>query len=155
MPRSTLRFLLVGLALEVLTLSGCFSPFIAPHSAGRPDQDVAIIINTKRWGAGWGAGCPFCVRSIRRVEDNSWVYEAHRDGQDVNPLRLMPGRYQIGLVWFNAHPMVMKGASLEGELDLQAGHTYTVRLQVQFFAKDKIWITDDTDGRVLLRNWSE
>ena len=78
--------LLVGLALEVLVLSGCFSSFIAPDSAARSDQDVAIINN--RWG------CPFCVRSIRRTEDDILVYEASRDGQEVHPLKLMPGRYR-------------------------------------------------------------
>jgi hypothetical protein len=85
----------LALALEVFILSGCFSSFIAPDSAARPDQDVAIINNR--------CGCPFCVRWIRRTEDNILVYEARRDGQDVNPLRLMPGRHQISVVWWNLY----------------------------------------------------
>lgn len=141
--------LLVGLALEVLILSGCFSSFIAPDSAARPDQDVAIINN--RWG------CPFCVRSIRRTEDDILVYEARRDGRNRNPLKLTPGRHQISVVWSYVEVWrgVRKGASLESTLDLQAGHTYTVHLTVRAFAQDKIWITDDTEGRVLDKNWRE
>jgi hypothetical protein len=133
------------MAIQVLILSGCFSSFIAPDSAARPDQDVATINN--RWG------CPFCVQTIRRSEDGALVYEARRDGREVNPLKLAPGPHHISVAWWNV--FAGKGASLESTLNLQAGHTYTVHLTTRMFAPYKMWITDDTDGRVLDQNWRE
>ena len=102
----------LALVLAMLILSGCFSSFIAPDGAGRPNQDVVIINNN--------GGCPFCVRWIQQTESKIWVYDAARDGQK-NPLRLMPGRYHVSVGWLNVFSG--KGASVDSTLDLQAGHT--------------------------------
>ena len=126
----------LALVLAMLILSGCFSSFIAPDSAARPDQDVVIINNN--------GGCPFCVRWILQREANLLVYDAARDGQNVNPLRLMPGRYHVSVGWLNVFSG--KGASVDSTLDLRAGHTYTVHLTDKLWAPTRVWITGDTDG---------
>ena len=137
-------------------LVGCLPGIIAGdfkayEGSDRLDHELAVIDN-------WGE-CTWCLTSVEK--GGYLYYEMSRDGY-AKAIKLAPGRYIVSIRYGEPYPPDVlfnprKGwARHAGAIDLQAGHTYTIKTDSCIFAcvcysyeRCFLWIEDAGTGEVV------